>query len=133
MKKRLYIFLYLLLVIVIGLASRKYSGLFPEIFDKYPGDALWAVAVYLGWKILWPNTGLIKIAALALITSWSVEFSQIYHAPWIDEIRNNAVGHLFLGSTFNAIDLVAYLVGVGVVFAVDIFLDNLRRDKLLFK
>lgn len=99
------------------------------MFGKYPGDALWAIAVYLGWKLLWPNTASIKIAMLALITSWFVEFSQIYHATWINEIRNNAVGHLFLGSTFNAMDLVAYLVGVVAVFAVDIFLENLRRDK----
>ena len=32
--------------IALGLASRKYPALFPAIFEKYPGDALWAQMVY---------------------------------------------------------------------------------------
>jgi hypothetical protein len=31
-----------------------------------------------------------------------VEFSQLYHAPWIDTIRAARIGALVLGSTFNA-------------------------------
>ena len=39
--------------IALGLASRKYPALFPAIFEKYPGDALWAQMVY--WAL--PETG----------------------------------------------------------------------------
>jgi hypothetical protein len=44
MHVRFKIFLALLFTIAIGLASRKLPWLFPEVFGKYPGDALWAIA-----------------------------------------------------------------------------------------
>ncbi len=46
--------------------------------------------------------------------TWVIEFSQIYHAVWIDSIRETRIGHLILGSTFNAPDLLAYAVGIAL-------------------
>jgi hypothetical protein len=126
MRSRIKVALCLLAVIGLGLASRKFPDLFPELFGKYPGDTLWSIAVYFGWAILLPNTESIKLATLALATSFLVELSQIYHVPWLDEIRSNAIGHLFLGSTFNVIDLVAYSVGVIAIFVIDLLL--LKRN-----
>lgn len=53
-----------------------------------------------------------RLALLAFALACVVEFSQLYQAPWIRTIRQNPFGHLILGSTFNAPDLIAYLVGV---------------------
>lgn len=50
----------------------------------------------------------------AIFFAWAVEFSQLYHADWIDGIRRTRLGHLVLGFTFNAPDLVAYAVGIAV-------------------
>jgi hypothetical protein len=46
--------------------------------------------------------------------AWGVEFSQLYHAPWIDAIRATPPGRLVLGNTFNWPDLFAYALGVGL-------------------
>ncbi|GKS88516.1 DUF2809 domain-containing protein [Acidovorax sp. SUPP2539] len=108
------------LCIALGLASRRWPGvLFPKALGKYPGDALWALMVMFGWACLWPRMALGRLALLALATSFAVEFSQRYQAPWINAIRSTTPGHLVLGSRFNAMDLAAYAVGVVVGLGLD--------------
>ena len=122
MQQRLPVMVALGGVIGLGLASRAYDGLFPNALGKYPGDALWTVAAYLGWKLVVPAMVPWKLGLMALGQSFGVEFLQLYHAPWLDGIRGNRFGHLLLGSTFNPMDLVAYTVGATVVFLIDRFL-----------
>jgi len=122
MQQRLPVMVALGVVIGLGLVSRTYDGLFPNALEKYPGDALWTVAVYLGWKWVFPAMAPWKLGLMALGQSVGVEFLQLYHAPWLDGIRRNHFGHLLLGSTFNPMDLVAYSVGAAVVFLIDRFL-----------
>jgi hypothetical protein len=44
---------------------------------------------------------------LALAFSFAVEFSQLYHAPWIDALRGYRLGTLVLGDTVGWGDLAA--------------------------
>jgi len=99
-------------VVLLGLASRRFPSPISEVFGKYPGDSLWALMVYLGWAFCIPRASTKKIAALAFTTSCLVEFSQLYQAPWINVIRATKPGHLVLGSTFSWPDIAAYAVGV---------------------
>ena len=50
----------------------------------------------------------------ALATSYVDEFSQLYHAPWIDSIRSTFLGHIILGEGFIWVDLVAYAIGIWI-------------------
>jgi hypothetical protein len=101
-----------LTVIALGLASRRFPGLFPAALGKYPGDALWALMIFgLGGMAL-PRASTLNMATLTLITCYAVEFSQLYQAPWANTVRSTALGHLVLGSGFNWLDLVAYAAGV---------------------
>ena len=100
------------LVVSLGLASRHFPGLFPEELGKYPGDALWAWMVLLLWAIARPGYSAERAGWMALLTCFAVEASQLYQAPWIVAIRGTTVGHLVLGTTFNAPDLAAYLAGI---------------------
>ena len=111
MGHRLRVLAALVLVIGLGLASRAYEGLFPRALGKYPGDALWTVAAYLGWKLVFPAMAPWILGLMALGQSFGVEFLQLYHAPWLDGIRGTRFGYLLLGSTFNPMDLLAYTVG----------------------
>ena len=47
---------------------------------------------------------------------FAVEMSQLYHAPWIDAIRDTRLGGLVLGHGFHERDLVCY--GAGVLLGV---------------
>jgi len=122
MQQRLPVMVALGGVIGLGLASRAYDGLFPNALGKYPGDALWTVTFYLGWKLVFPAMVPWKLGLMALGQSVGVEFLQLYHTPWLDGIRGNLFGHLLFGSTFNPMDLMAYSVGATAVFLIDRFL-----------
>lgn len=106
-------------VIALGLASRQFPFLFPALLGKYPGDALWALMVFLAWGFFRPRASTRHLAAFALVTSCLVEFSQLYQTPWLNSIRSTTLGHLVLGSTFSWFDIAAYAVGVLVGVVVD--------------
>ncbi|WP_395735547.1 DUF2809 domain-containing protein [Prosthecobacter sp.] len=102
----------LMLVLGAGLVWKsRYLPLSPFL-AKYGGDALWALAIFLGAGLCFPRASTCRVALIALGFAWGIEFSQLYHAPWLDQIRSTLPGRLVLGSTFNAPDLLAYVVGI---------------------
>ena len=108
--------LYAVLVVAVvatGLLWRSGMIPLPQWLSNNGGDALWALMVFVGFGFLLPRASTLMVALLALTLSWGVEFSQLYHAPWIDSIRATIPGRLVLGNTFNWPDLVAYALGVG--------------------
>jgi Protein of unknown function (DUF2809) len=105
-------FLLLVGVIFLGLLSRKYGDIFPFEIQKYPGSGLWALAVFVAVGLLLPNETTLKVAAYAIVIAFAVEFSQLLSIPWLNAVRATKVGHLFLGSTFNPPDFVAYALGI---------------------
>lgn len=109
--------LYLLLVLLtigLGLAHRHFAGRLPGPLRKEPGDALWAMMVFFGVAMLFPRWPTLRTAGAALLFSVMIEFTQLYHAPWIDTLRSYTLGHLILGSGFAWIDMAAYAVGIGI-------------------
>ena len=115
-RERVWYALALLFVILLGIASRQFPYIFPIALGKYPGDALWTIAVYLLCCIILPKTPAYKIAGIALLISFLDEISQLYQAPWINEIRRTYPGHVILGSGFSMADLVAYTVGTALAY-----------------
>lgn len=109
-----------LIVIALGLASRWDAVGLPWFFAKYSGDALWGLVVFISLAFLFPGFSTRVLAALAVAFACAVEFSQLFHPPWLDAIRANKLCGLVLGtpsSTFAWGDIAAYLVGIafGVV------------------
>ena len=105
--------------IALGLASRHWVGALPDALGKYPGDALWATMVVVGWCALRPRARLREIAALAALTCLVVEVAKLWRAPWLVAFRQTTIGHLLLGQVFSWRNLVAYGLGVlaGVALA----------------
>ncbi len=120
-------FLYaglIIVVVFIGLSSRKFPQLFPGFVATYAGDTLWAMNVFLLLCFFFPKIAGFRAALAALSFSFLIEISQFYHAPWIDAIRATTLGGLVLGYTFVWRDLLCYTVGVGMGFLIDIWLNN---------
>lgn len=131
MKSVRFIYLCLaLLMIVLGLATRIYSGYMPGWVIEYAGDVLWAAMVYLGIRFVAPSSGCTKAAVAALLFSYLIEISQLYQALWIRELRANPLAALVLGQGFLWSDLVCYTVGVFITYAIDrwkrIFVSGIR-------
>ena len=110
-------FLYIiaaLIVIILGLVSRKMAGHLPEIVNLYLGDALWALMIYLYVAINFKTLPIKWVAISSLLFCYLIELSQLYHAQWIDQIRNTRLGGLILGFGFLWSDILAYTMGVGI-------------------
>jgi len=101
-------------VVAAGLLWRSSIMSMTPFLSKHGGDELWALRGFVGFGFLLPRTSTLTLALLALTFSWAVEFSQLYHAPWIDAVRSTLLGRWVLRSTFNWPDLSAYALGVGL-------------------
>ena len=116
-------------VICLGLGSRSPALALPPFAAKYGGDALWALLVFLGLGLLLPRWRTSAVAALAAGACCAVEFSQLYHAPWLDTARRTRLGALTLGDTFAWADIAAYLVGIAFGAAAEWAAECSRRRR----
>lgn len=110
---RLFYPLMIVIVIFLGLLSRRMSRYIPNIINLFLGDSLWALMIYLIIRMLFSNWSIKKVAIIGILFCFSIEFSQLYHANWIDIIRRTTLGGLILGYGFLWTDLAAYLIGIG--------------------
>ncbi len=111
----------------LGIGSRRYSRALPTFIAAYAGDTLWALAAFLGIGLILPRALTWTVACLAMAFSVAIETSQLYHAPWIDSIRQTTLGGLILGFGFLWSDLACYAVGVGLGVMIDIGLRALKE------
>ncbi len=109
----------IVVVIVLGLLSRRFPNALPAMLGKYPGDALWALMIFFGIGFLFPRLASVRVAGSALAFSGAVEFSQLYQAPWIEAWRETLAGRLILGRGFAWNDLAAYAVGVFIAWVLE--------------
>lgn len=115
-------FLYgiiIVIIIILGLYSRKINGNMPYFLNEYLGDFLWALMVFIGVAFIFRRMKTVKVTVIAIIFSYTVEISQLYHAGWIDNIRRTTLGGLVLGYVFSWNDLLAYAIGVAIGFIID--------------
>ncbi|MCI0764954.1 DUF2809 domain-containing protein [Bacillus sp. TL12] len=103
-----------ILVIILGLGSRKFAYALPTLLNDYLGDALWALMIFIGFGFLFHQMGTKKVALLSLLFCYCIEISQLYHAEWIDSIRATTLGGLVLGYGFLWSDVLAYTIGIGI-------------------
>jgi hypothetical protein len=118
----------LLVTIALGLATRRLPSAFPELIARFGGDALWATMMFWLAALVRRAAATKHLAFCALAICYAVEISQLYRAPWIDDLRSTGVGALVLGQGFLWTDLVSYAVGVAIAAALDAIL--FRRSSL---
>ena len=117
--RRIWLVVALLLVIPLGLASRKWGAELPVFIADNAGDALWTVAVYLSVAIVFPRWRSVTVGAVALVISFLVEFGQLIDVEWLNAVRKTLPGKLLLGAGFLWVDLVRYAVGAVAATVVD--------------
>ncbi|WP_246582924.1 DUF2809 domain-containing protein [Clostridium simiarum] len=110
-------------IMILGIASRKFSYLLPKFLANYAGDVLWALMVFFGFRFILIKKSTYFVGIVAISFSYLIEISQLYHKPWIDAIRRTALGGLVLGYGFLWSDILCYTIGV----AIGIILDKIIR------
>lgn len=109
-------------IIAVGLNIRKVSFLPDEA-----GDALWAMVVFCCWRMILPRKPLPAVAIISLLTSYAVEFSQLIRVEWLDRFRSTTIGHLLLGQGFLWTDIIAYTIGIAIVYLVVLLITKNKK------
>ena len=107
------------IIIISGLLSRKFS-----IVPLWVGDVLWAAMIYFILRCIYPRARARFVAIGSISISYAVEFSQLYKAPWIDQLRHTFFGRMVLGDTFLWGDLLSYSVGILLAVLLDYYLNK---------
>ncbi|MFM7977330.1 MAG: DUF2809 domain-containing protein, partial [Pirellula sp.] len=97
---------------------------------EYAGDTLWALMLFLLISAILAGRPILTRAAISLALAFLVEVSQLYHAPWIDSIRQTTLGGLVLGFGFLWTDLVCYSAGIATGSLTDWRIRRLGGPKL---
>jgi F0F1-type ATP synthase assembly protein I len=118
-----------LIVMALGLYSRKKANLIPDFLDTYLGDSLWALMIFFILGFVFRSMQTRKIALMGLSFCYLIELSQLYKADWIDKIRETTLGGLILGYGFLWSDLAAYVVGIGMGVIIEHIFLVIRRGK----
>ena len=107
------------LLIMLGLLSRRIS-----VIPSAIGDALWAMTVYCCWRIVLLRKRPAAAALAAIMTAFAIEFSQLLTMEWLVRLRTTFIGHMLLGQGFLWTDLIAYTIGIAVIFIVTAVIED---------
>lgn len=121
-KSRITYLILIIATIILGLLSRHF-----KFIPLFIGDILWATMVYFIMRFLFITRTIRFNVITALLFCFAIEFSQLYKAPWIDDIRHTLFGRLVLGEGFLWSDLLCYVIGVGIGVGIEKLL--LKRSK----
>ncbi|WPU94432.1 DUF2809 domain-containing protein [Mucilaginibacter sabulilitoris] len=108
-KSRATYLILIIITIITGLLSRHFT-----FIPLFIGDILWALMVYFIMRFLFITRPVKFIVIVSLLFCYAIEFSQLYQAPWINDLRHTLFGHLVLGEGFLWNDLLCYTIGVGI-------------------
>lgn len=127
-KEYLIYIIAIVITILLGLSSRKYSNFIPLFIAQNAGDVMWAMMAYFGFRFLFICKSLVTAIWLSLFFCFGIEFSQLYQAEWINQIRGTFLGALILGKGFLVVDLIRYAVGIMIATTLDRMMLVLHRN-----
>ncbi|MFD1256837.1 DUF2809 domain-containing protein [Mucilaginibacter terrae] len=114
LKARLKYCILIIIVIIVGLLSRKVLCM-----PQWVGDLLWAFMVYLMVRVLLIKASTRRVAIISIAFCFIIELSQLYQAYWLNQLRQTLPGQLILGKGFLWSDLVAYIGGVVIGLVIE--------------
>lgn len=103
---RLNYIILILLVLILGILSRKILGI-----PLFIGDVLYAVLIYFGFRFLIMDSRKSTSLLLSLLFCFGIEILQLVQIDWLIAIRKTTLGHYILGQGFLWLDLLCYVIG----------------------
>ncbi|OIO72858.1 MAG: DUF2809 domain-containing protein [Zetaproteobacteria bacterium CG02_land_8_20_14_3_00_50_9] len=116
--------LFIAITVALGLLSRSSLVSLPEFLTTYAGDTLWALMVFWIFCVLFHGQSTRAIASYTIVFCFMIEISQLYHEPWIDELRHTGMIGLIIGYVFKFSDLICYSTGVLIGMVIDHFISR---------
>ncbi len=109
---RFRIFLVLAVLVPLGIATKLYSGPGEVWIRTHAGGVLYVVF----WSLLVlgvrPQLSPWVAGGSVLAVTSVLEFSQLWHPPFLETVRSTFIGHALIGSTFAWSDFPHYVLGM---------------------
>lgn len=96
-------------LVALGLASR--LPRLPEFSILYVGDVLWGAMFFTLAAWVAPRANTLWLWVCATTTVEAIELSQLYQAPWVQDVRATMLGGLLLGHSFLWSDVLCVALG----------------------
>ncbi|WP_454191441.1 ribosomal maturation YjgA family protein [Paenibacillus sp. Marseille-Q7038] len=94
------------------------------------GDFLWAALIFCLFSFVFLNAPHRYQFFIPLLFCYFIEFTQLYHAPWINMLRENRFIQLILGQgVFGVWDLIAYTSAILVSYVISVFIEQKAGSK----
>lgn len=113
-KSRIRYFLFIFLIILLGILSRAF-----DFIPLFIGDILYATMIYFMVRFIFPKSKYSLVFLTALLFCFVIEFQQNVNIAWLVNLRKTLIGHYILGQGFLWSDLAYYSLGVFLGYAID--------------
>ncbi len=110
-RQRLILVLLLIVIIPIGFLTKFYSGPADDWVNNSLGGLFYEIFWCLVAAFVLTKTKPLIIAFWVLIITCLLEFLQLWHPAFLEFARNNFIGRIILGNSFNWMDFPYYFVG----------------------
>lgn len=108
----------------LAITTRTHRDWFHPLVVEYGGDVIWAGMFLFLMRIFFSTMKLWKLALLCYAMGVADELLQLYHAPWIESIRQTRIGGLVLGFGFLWSDIISYAVGIILAYVIIRFIER---------
>jgi len=117
-RSRARVLFWLALLIAFGVGSRRLGGM-PQWITLYAGDVAWGAMFFALFCLALPGLGTARVWLAAVITTELIEFSELWHVPWLDGLRATRAGGFLLGHVFLWSDVVCVALGASLAAIVE--------------
>ena len=98
-------------VVPLGFATKLTDA---ELVRGYLGGVFYVVFWILLVLLIRPRLRPRSVAVTVFLATCALEAAQLWHPPWLEEVRATFLGHALLGSTFSWWDFPCYAVGAAL-------------------
>mgnify|MGYP001366451240 FL=1 len=114
----------------LAITTRTNRHWFHPLIATYGGDIIWAGMFLFFLRIFFSKIKLWKLALICYGMGVADELLQLYHAPWIESIRQTRIGGLALGFGFLWSDILCYAVGTLIAYLLISFIERNDTNKI---
>ena len=122
-----YTLLFLLLLIPVGLLTKVYTGPLGVWVNHSLGGIIYVIFWSLFLYLLYPQGHPLTIAGIILLITCILEYAQLWHPAWLEQLRQSFLGRAMLGTSFSWLDYIHYIIGFIFSVSLIIFFKKVRQ------
>ena len=128
-KTRIHTLLSILVIVPIGFCSKYYNGAGSTWINNHLGGTFYVIFWCLIVFLIFPGIKPLIIAGWVWAVTVLLEFLQLFHPKFLEFIRESFMGKTILGTSFNWIDIIYYIIGWGIGIIWLMWLNKLKYNK----